>query len=468
MTGRPLSGRQVAVVGGGLAGLSAALECADRGARVTLLERQRRLGGLTWSFDRGGLSMDNGQHVYLTCCDAYLRFLDRIGASGDVEPPRPLDVPVVAPGPGGPIVGRLRRRDLPVPLHLAGSLLRYPHLGLGDRLKLGWALAGLARLDLDDPALDRLTFGEWLARHGQSPEAIAAVWDLITVPTVNLPASEASLASAAMVFKTGVLGGTDAVDIGWSRVPLGRLHGERARTALDRARVETLTGTRVQRLSQQPSGQWQVDTAAGPVWADAVVVALPHEEAAEIVPRDVGPDPACWSELGSSAVVDVHLIFDRSVSGWDLMAGYSSDVQWVFDRTAASGLDRLYPGRQYLAVSLSAADHVLGVRPEDLVASTVDALGRLLPGMAGARLLDSVVTKERRATFRARPGTAALRPAAATGRSGLALAGAWTATGWPATMEGAVRSGVAAARALSSSSSSSSSSNTAHTTQEVA
>lgn len=463
MSTGPLSGRHVAVVGGGLAGMAAALEAADLGATVTVLERSRRLGGLTWSFDRDGVAMDNGQHVYLACCDAYIRFLGRIGASDDVEPPRALDVPVVAPGPSGPVVGRLKRRDLPVPLHLAGSLLRYPHLTLAGRVSLGRALAGLARLDLDDPGLDRVTFGDWLRRQGQKPAAIAAVWDLITVPTVNLPAAEASLSAAAMVFKTGVLGATASVDIGWSRVPLGRLHGERGGAALARAGVAVHTGARITRVAKERDG-WRVDGPGGPFSVDGVVVAVPHDEASGLVSDARLPDSTRWPELGYSAVVDVHLVFDRAVTSWPVMAGHSSEVQWVFDRTAASGLDRLRPGQQYLAVSLSAADHLLGVPPEDLVSSITDALGRLLPAVGTARLVDSVVTKERHATFRARPGASTIRPPSATGRAGLVLAGAWTATGWPATMEGAVRSGVAAARALVSSSSSI----TASRTQEVA
>jgi squalene-associated FAD-dependent desaturase len=444
----PLSGRHVAVVGGGLAGISAALNCADRGARVTLVERQRRLGGLTWSFERNGIWMDNGQHVYLACCDAYVRFLDRIGAASDVVTPKPLDIPVVAPSPTGPKVGRLRRRDLPVPLHLAGSLMTYPHVGLADRLKLGRALAGLARLDLDDPGLDRLTFGEWLARRGQSHRAVAAVWDLITVPTVNLPASEASLAVAAMVFKTGLLSDRSAADIGWSRVPLGRLHGDRAAGALARAGVEVRTGVRVTGVAMGTGGGWEVGTADGPVGADGVVVAVPHDEAAAVIPLEAAAARGRWTELGYSSVVDVHLVFDRAVTEWEVMAGHASDVQWVFDRTAASGLDQVQTGAQYLAVSLSAADRYLGRRPEDLVGSTVSALTQLLPSVAGAQLVDSVVTKERTATFRATPGTGAIRPATPTARPGLVLAGAWTATGWPATMEGAVRSGRSAAEAL--------------------
>ena len=445
-----LTGRHVAVLGGGLAGLAAALECADLGARVTLVERQRRLGGLTWSFERGGLWMDNGQHVFLACCDAYVGFLDRIGARGDVEAARVLDIPVVAPGPRGPVAARLRRRDLPVPLHLADSLLRFGHLGVGDRLMVGRALVGLARLGLADPYLDRITFGEWLQSHGQSPAAIAAVWDLITVPTVNLPAAEASLAAAAMVFRTGVLGGRAALDIGWSRVPLGHLHGERAAAALERAGVRVLTGERVSAVVAGLSADYEVLLPDGRLTADAVVVALPHEEAADVVPPEAAPQRRQWAGLGSSAVVDVHLVFDRRVTHWEVMAGHDSPIQWVFDRSAASGLAETNPSGQYLAVSLSAADHLLGTRPEELVATIVGELTRLLPAVAGAQLVDSAVTKERRATFRAAPGSAALRPGPRSDLPGLVLAGAWTATGWPATMESAVRSGVAAVRALSS------------------
>jgi squalene-associated FAD-dependent desaturase len=437
---------RVTVVGAGLAGLAAALSCADRGAQVTLLERRRRLGGLTWSFQHEGMWVDNGQHVFLQCCDAYRRFLDRIGASGDLQGPAPLDVPVVAPAEsdsGVPRVGRLRRRNLPVPLHLAGALLRYRHLSVRDRLGLGRAVTALRGLDLDDPGLDSVTFGSWLRAQGQSDAAIAALWDLITVPTVNLPAAEASLASAAMVFKTGLLSDPAAADIGWSRVPLGQLHGERAASALGAAGVEVRTGVRVVRV-RTAAHAWEVVAEDGVIDSDAVIVAVPHDEAAMLLPAGMVSGSDRWVELGSSAIVDVHLVFDRKVTSWELMAGHESPIQWVFDRTVSSGVGR----GQYLAVSLSAADHLMGSRPEQLIASTATELRRLLPAARAAQIVDALVTKERQATFRASPGSAALRPPARTACPGLALAGAWTSTGWPATMEGAVRSGSAAAGAV--------------------
>lgn len=456
----------VAVVGGGLAGLAAALECADAGARVTLFERRNHLGGLTRSFPHSGHWVDNGQHVFLRCCNEYLRFLDRIGSSADVEMPARLDLPVVAPGarPGDPPqVAHLRRSDLPPPLHLLRSLMGYPHLTVQERLGLGRALIGLKRLGAEDPDLDAESFGSWLARHGQSASAVAALWDLITVPTVNLPAAEASLAMGAKVFRTALLETAGAADIGWSRVPLARLHGERSARALARSGVEVRLGVQVTNVEPgagSAARQIQVDagseaeigymirTAGGSFPVDGVIVAVPHREAAGLLPPGTLAGQDRLDRLGSSAIVDVHLVFDRPVTNWPLMAAVRSPVQWVFDRTASSGMgERGGRGAQYLAVSLSAADRLLGCHPDSLVPTITSALIRLLPAAGDAHLIDTLVTKERHATFRAVPGTAGLRPKPATARRGLAVAGAWTDTGWPATMEGAVRSGRAAARA---------------------
>jgi uncharacterized protein with NAD-binding domain and iron-sulfur cluster len=234
------------------------------------------------------------------------------------------------------------------------------------------------------------------------------------------------------------------------------LHGERALAALKAASVDVRVNERVLAVTTngagEPGGSGRF-TVQGDGWnleADCVVVGLPHEEAAAVLPCGAVEHQDELSALGSSAIVDVHLVYDRKVTDWPFMAAVHSPVQWVFDRTASSGLPP-DGNRQYLAVSISAADELLGRRPEELVASVSTELQRVLPAAARANVVDSLVTKERRATFAARPGTARLRPAQATKLSGLAVAGAWTDTGWPATMEGAVRSGVAAARACLSS-----------------
>ena len=161
----PTEPPSVVVIGGGLAGITAALDCADGGARVTLLEQRARLGGATWSFQHGGMSIDNGQHVFLRCCTAYRQFLDRIGAADKVHLQDRLDLPVLAPG------GRkasLRRTSLTAPLHLGRALMMYGHLALLDRLRLVRGALALRAVDRESPHIDDQSFGGWLREHGQS------------------------------------------------------------------------------------------------------------------------------------------------------------------------------------------------------------------------------------------------------------------------------------------------------------
>jgi squalene-associated FAD-dependent desaturase len=431
-----MSGRRVVVVGGGLAGVSAALSLADAGAEVTLLERRQRLGGLTWSFQRNGLSFDNGQHVFLRCCAAYLRFIDRIGAQQAVFLQPRLNIPVISPDG---IRASITRGSLRAPLHLDPTLARYRHLGIGERMRLVWPALALSRLNPDDPSLDAVTFGDWLARHGQSDAAIDRLWNLIALPTLNVPASEASLALAVKVFRTGLLDRADAGDLGWSKVPLTELHGAYAARALDQAGVETVLGARVQAVWARGDAGFEVSTDDGAYRADAAVVTTPPDVAQRIVPEGVLPSDL---GLGQSPIVNVHLVLDRQVTDLTVAAVVNSPIQFLFDRTDSSGLR----SGQCLSISLSAADEYIAQSSAQLVRMFFAALQALLPIARTARLVDGVVTRERAATFRGTAGTAARRPAVRTAVPGLFLAGAWCDTGWPATMEGAVLSGERAAQ----------------------
>ncbi|MFF5447746.1 hydroxysqualene dehydroxylase HpnE [Streptomyces sp. NPDC012888] len=433
------------VVGGGLAGVTTALELADAGLRVTLLEGRPRLGGLAFSFKRGDLTVDNGQHVYLRCCTAYRAFLDRIGGTALAPLQDRLDVPVLDVAHArGPRLGRLRRSALPVPLHLAGSLARYPHLTLAERAGVGRAALALRRLDPTDPALDGLDFATWLGRYGQSRRAIEALWDLVGIATLNATAEQSSLGLAAMVFKTGLLSENGAADIGWARVPLGDLHDTLARKALDAAGVRTELRTRVTALTPGDDGLWTVDTETGALRAGTVVLAVPQREAHGLLPHGALADPDKLLDIGTAPILNVHVVYDRKVLRRPFFAALGSPVQWVFDRTDSSGLA---DGGQYLALSQSVAHEDIDEPVSVLRAKYLPELERLLPAARGAKVRDFFVTRERTATFAPAPGVGRLRPGARTDAPGLYLAGAWTATGWPATMEGAVRSGLSAAHA---------------------
>jgi len=426
---------RIAVVGGGLAGLAAGIACGDAGAQVTLFEARPRLGGATFSTELQGLRVDNGQHVFLRCCSEYLAFLERVDALGrTVIQPR-LAIPVLAPGAK---TTWLRRIGLPAPLHLAPSLAGYSPLSLGERLRLVPAALALKSLELDDPALDRSTFADWLRARGQSPRAIESFWDLVTRPTVNLPAAEASLALAAKVFQTGLLDRPEAADVGYAAVPLEAVHGEPAQRALEKLGAAIHRRARVQKVDGR-----SVVVAGERLEFDAVVLAAPHEDAAKLLPAAAGVDPAALGKLGASPILNLHAVWDRKVLPHAFAAAVGSPLEWLFDRSEAAGLER----GQYLAVSLSAADRWLGVSAESLRRTFEPAFRALLPAARDAVLERFFTTSEPTATFRGAPGSHSLRARTETRLPGLYLAGAWTDTGWPATMEGAVRSGMKAARA---------------------
>jgi squalene-associated FAD-dependent desaturase len=430
---------RVAVVGGGLAGITAALHCADAGCQVTLFEARAQLGGLTHSFRRGELHVDNGQHVFLRCCTAYLSLLHRLGVADQVTVQRRLAIPVRAPGAARPTW--LRRDGWPAPLHLARSLLRYRPLSAAERVRFARAALALRRVDLTDPATDEQSFGTWLRRHGQSDRAIAALWELVGVATLNARADQCSLLLAATVFQEGLLTDAAAADIGWSLVPLRQLHGDPALACLRSAGVQVRTRAPVRGIERRGDG-WRIGTDGAGETADRVIVAVPPASAHRLLPAGALALPPDWSpRLGCVPIVNVHVVLDRPVLDEPFFAGVHTPVQWVFDRTAQSGL----AAGQYLALSLSAAEDLVGVPAAALRARLLPELAALLPGIRQAQVRDFFVTRERQATFRPAPGSAALRPPAVTAARGLFVAGAWTATGWPATMEGAVRSGAAAA-----------------------
>jgi Flavin containing amine oxidoreductase len=483
-----MTARHVVVIGGGLAGITAAIALREAGVGVTVLEARPWLGGATCSFSRGGLAIDNGQHIFLRCCTAYRELLARLGMTGSATIQERFDVTVLSGGgQPGQRAGRarLRRTALPGPLHMGRALAGYPFLSPGERFGAIRAALAMRFADPAAPGLDRQRLGDWLAAHGQGEHARRVLWDLFIVSTLNIHGDDANAALAATVIKTALLGGRAAADIGIPAVPLGDLHGRAAAGLLGRLGADVRLGTKVTSVVPGPSGGFMVGTAgpdsgatapgdradgwspertAGPdgagtaatglapasgpegavISADGVVLAVPSGPAARLAPPAAAGGAVRWAELGSSPIVNVHVIYDRRVTRLPLAAAVDSPVQWVFDKTRQAGV----PAGQYLAVSVSAADSYVDVPVAALRELFLPALADLFPAAREARVADFFVTRERRATFRQGPGCGSLRPGAATSLPGLALAGAWTDTGWPDTMEGAVRSGHSAAQVL--------------------
>ena len=390
---------KVAVVGGGLAGLSAALDLVDAGHEVSVYEARPTLGGAVQTLPRREGDPepppDNGQHIALGCFTEYLRFLDRIGERGSVRR-MPLELPVIDED------GRTATIR-----PSASALLRYRHVTLGDRLGL---LKALVRWD-DRPRA--ATFGDELRARGQSDRAVDRFWDVFIRPALNLKADEASAEAGVFTVRTALLGERSDSDLVLPTKPLGEMHGEAAGRALEEAGATVETGVRIE------------DTSG--LGADGVVLAIPPADA----------------ELEYSPIVSVHLWFDRALLATPLAALLASDAHWVFDRGALTGHP---PERgQYLTVVSSGAPELMELRGKGLV----DHIAGQLSGRLGeAELLWARVSREPHATIAVRPGSDAHRPGPETDRPNVVRAGAWTATGWPPTMEGAVRSGRAAARAL--------------------
>lgn len=449
---------RVIVVGGGLAGVTAALRCRDAGFAVTVLEARPRLGGATYSFGRGELTVDTGQHVFLRCYSAYAALLRRLGVLDGVRVQPRFRVPVVAPGGRGWL---LRRNRLPAPAHLLPALWGHQALTLTERATALRTALALRRLDPDDPALDETSFGEWLRARGEPERAVRVLWGLLVVAALNAEPQHVSLAMAAKVFRTGVLDTTTGGDIGIPQRPLGDLHDLPARRALTAAGVTLRLGAKALAVRQEDNGlrvtvQGRSEEELG---AESVVVAVPHAAATKLLGEFDLAEQRSWSRLSAAPIVNVHVVYDRPVTDLEMAAAVDSPVQWVFDRTAAAGAAQHASGyargnrtgnkqAQYLVVSLSAAHSYLEMRTRDLRALFLPALRELFPPAHHATVLDFFVTREPAATFLPAPGSRALRPAARTGVPGLVLAGAWTDTGWPDTLEGAVTSGNHAAEAV--------------------
>jgi len=400
------------VVGGGLAGCAAALELLDAGHDVTLLEARPTLGGAVQTLpEREGDPApppDNGQHIALGCFTEYLAFLERIGESGSVRRLR-LSLPVV---------DERRRWSQISPASIL--LARYAHLPVRER-PLVWQLLALRRAD--PAAHDDETFADFLLRKGQSQRAIERFWDVFIRPALNLPSAEASAAMGIFTVQTALLAGRRAGELVLPAKPLGRMHGDAARRTLEEGGAMVDTGVRVDDLDDLD--------------ADAVVVATPPAESARLLGEaEAGLDP--------SPIVSVHLLFDRRLLRTPLAALLGSDAHWVFDRGALTGHQ---PAQgQYLTIVSSGVPELMEIRGRELVEHLA---AQLTERLGHAELIWSRVSREPHATVALRPGTASRRPGPLTARANVTRAGAWTATGWPATMESAVRSGRTAARLLS-------------------
>ncbi len=418
-----MASTRVAVVGGGLAGLAAAARLKKSGFEVELYERSRLLGGRATSFEVNGRVVDNGQHVYLACCTEFVDFVRSAGMAHALHLQDRFDVEVF--GRSGRR-GRLRAANLPAPFHLLVSFTSYRLLGWRAKLQVARALAKLQRAPGD--ARPGESFADWLHRAGQSREALRAFWEPFLVPALNAPLERMSAAEAAFVVSTAFLRDREAARFGYTTVPLAQIMETTARDldALHRATAV---------LAVEPSARIVVSTAAGRQEFGAAVLAVQPPALQRLLkdPSALGIPPLDVYE--AFAIMDVHLWHDRAALDFDFAALLDARVQWIFQKA---------PG--YLCCSISAAGELARMPSAQAATLAWDELRERIPQLATAKLLCSAVTRNPQGTYLlAHNGR---RPGVRTSQRNLTIAGAWTDTGWPDTMESAVRSGRAAACAL--------------------
>lgn len=436
------SPQSLVIVGGGLAGLAAAVALAPLGWKIALVESKPRLGGRAGSFDDNstGEAIDNCQHVSMGCCTNLTDFCRRVGIDQFLSQERTL---YFQDETG--VVSQMTSWPLPAPLHLAPSFLGLKFLTLGEKFRVLRGMLRLARPGRVDP---NQPFRDWLLANGQTERTCDRYWGLILVSALNESLDRIDFRYARQVFMEGFLGHPRASIVEIPRVPLGDFYGEPIENWLRNAGVEL-------RL-QCAADQIEIDNGrfvgcrlknGEMLHADRCLLAVPFQRVADLLPDDFvleHPTFANLSEIDVAPITSVHVWFDRPVMDLPHMVPVGRTTQWLFRRQADSPTDR----SQYIQAVISASRDIATIGREKILEQIIGEMREILPKARDAQVKHTRVVTERSATFSVVPGIDRLRPHQTTPIENLYLAGDYTQTGWPATMEGAVRSGYLAAASI--------------------
>lgn len=422
------------VIGGGLAGLATAVSLAPRGWRVTILESKSRLGGRAGSFKDSttGEVIDACQHVSMGCCTAFAEFCKTVGIGHLLAPQKTLYF--MTPDRK---ISRFTSDPLPAPLHLARSFLGAHFLTLREKWKIGRALTRLA----SEPARYDGSFAEWLQAHGQTQRMIDRFWSVVLVSALNESVANVGLKYARKVFRDAFWSNRRGFVVSLPTVPLDRLYGEELSAWLSQHDVEVHFNSAVTHLAIDARRIYDVVIRdERRIAADAYISALPFSRLLSLLPNDLIDKESAFARLRNletSPITSIHLWFDQPITDLPHVVFVDCLSQWLFNR-----------GDGYVQIVVSASHELRGLQGDAISERIVGELRTLFPNLDGAKLIRSKVVTEHAATFRPVPGVDAWRPGPASPIDNLFLAGDWTDTGWPATMESAVISGNNAASAV--------------------
>jgi len=441
----------VIVMGGGVSGVATSIYLGELGYQVTLVEGRKFLGGRAFSFRwKGGLiPIDNGQHIILGCCEYFLNFTEKIGSLCQWNFQPRLNIPIR--DKTGKL-GYLKTSFLPYPFHFIPSLLRYPKIGLWDKLNIARVMLIAKFTDTSDANIGNISFYDWLKRYHQSERAIKCFWELLIKPVVNDNLVNVNASVGLMFVNVGLLGSKDSAKIACSKKGLTESIGKPSTDYLNRLGCRMHFGSYVKRLEMVDGRISGVYLNSGKFLKSSLIVsALPFDSLVKILNLSNIP----WhnishsiQELTWSPIVNVYVWYDRPVMHEEFCMVLDSPLEWVFNRTAIldtntddashdCATDRGY----CICISVSAAREYINWTKEDIIRFFCDEMESVFIGANEAKILDAVVVKQPKATICYQIGTNAARPSCSTSIHNLFIAGDWSDTGWPSTMEGAVRSG---------------------------
>jgi len=447
-----MSSKNVIVIGGGLAGLAAGVALADAGCSVRLFEQRPYLGGRATSYVLpNGEHVDNCQHVTLGCCTNLEDFYRRVGSADKIK----FFDRLVFLDPQG-MTGIMKADFLPAPVHMTGSFLFFAPLAYPDKLSIARALAAIlfaGGRPKDAYAADPISMLAWLQRHKQTSTAIERFWRVVLVSALNEELDRTDARFGIDVFWKAFLANRTGYRMGVPSVPLAELY-EGCRIAIEKKGGEVILRSSVRSLRFE-NGALKAALFDGgrEESGDSFILALPHDRTAELLSKEVrfaNPSLANLEKFKVSPITGVHFWFDREVTHEPFITLLDTQTQWIFNKTALYGKeDPAAPGKgQYLQLVISASYALVRKSREEIIELCLKEVRQAMPAAREAQLLKATVIKEAAATFSPEPGVDQWRPSQETKTPGLFLAGDWTATGWPATMEGAVRSGYLAAESV--------------------
>ena len=442
------------VIGGGLAGMAAGVALAESGWRVRLFERRPFLGGRATSYVLpDGEHVDNCQHVTLGCCTNLEDFYRRVGAGDKIK----FFDRLFFLDPQGRR-GEMQAGLLPAPFHMAGSFVKFAPLTLRDKLSIAWAMLNILQTNGRTWDVDQyggISMLEWLRRRGQTKGAIERFWRVVLVSALDEELDKTDARYGIDVFWKAFLSNRTGYRLGVPAVPLAQLY-EGCKSAIEQKGGEVNLRATARSLQIENGTITSAQFDAGrEERADAFILAVPHTAVEDLISDEIKRKDSAFRNLAmlkTAPITGVHFWFDREVMSEPFVTLLDTTTQWIFNKTAlyapSNGGARTSTNGQYLQLVVSASYNLLPKSRQEIIDLCLKEVRQALPAAREANLIKATVIKETAATFSPEPGVDRWRPKQETTINGLFLAGDWTDTGWPATMEGAVRSGYLAAEAL--------------------